>query len=242
MAATLVAGLFAVALPLFVLRANLARMRTWRPRVTKPDALAVLPVVAGMLAVTCLTTDDLVAAKIAFPPHEAGLYGAASLIGRVILYLPLAIVTVLLPHVAARVSAGRETGELLMISLLCTGAFCLAFSAVYAALPHLIVQVAFGSKYEGGASLLWMFGIAMTLYSLINVVLVYRLGHGETHTSWLLLAGVGVQAALFAAFHSSARELLAASIATGAVLLGATAALPALSRYRLRSAARQTAA
>ena len=92
--------------------------------------------------------------------------------------------------------------------------------------PHLIVRIAFGAKYQGAASLLWMFAIAMSLYSLLNVVLVYRLGHHETRTSWLLLAGAVLQAALFVLFHSSPRELLTASIATAVVLLTVTAALP----------------
>ena len=34
--------------------------------------MALLPVVAGTLAIALLTTDDLVAAKIAFTPHVAG--------------------------------------------------------------------------------------------------------------------------------------------------------------------------
>jgi len=113
---------------------------------------------------------------------------------------------------------------------------------VYATLPHLIVRVAFGSKYEGSSSLLWMFGISMTLYSLLNVLLIYRLGHGETQTSWLLLAGVGVQAALFTVFHGSARELLAASIATAAVLLAAAVALPLIGRSKVRATREQTTA
>ena len=225
MAASLVAVAAAALIPLWVLRHSLGPLGAWRPRLPRSDALALLPVVAGMLAITCLTTDDLVAAKIAFEPHEAGLYGSASLIGRVILYLPVAIVTVLLPHVAARASAGRDTSDLLTTSLLATGGFCLLFTAIYAALPHLIVKIAFGAKYEGSSSLLWMFGIAMTLYSLLNVILVYRLGHGETRTSWLLLGGVAVQAVLFALFHDSARELLAADIVTAAALLVAATAL-----------------
>jgi O-antigen/teichoic acid export membrane protein len=222
MAATLVASAFAVALPLVALWRDLRPLSDWRPTLARRDFVSLLPVVLGMLAITCLTTDDVVAAKALFSSHEAGLYGAASLIGRVILYLPLAIITVLLPQVAAGASAGRETTHLLRTALLATGGFCLAFTAIYASTPHLIVRIAFGSKYEGGSSLLWMFGIAMTLYSLLNVILIYRLGRGETRTSWILLAGVGLQAALFAAFHSSARELLGASIVTGAVLLTAT--------------------
>jgi O-antigen/teichoic acid export membrane protein len=233
-AATLVASLFAVALPLTVLWKDLRPFAGWRPRLARGDALSLLPVVAGMLAITCLTTDDLVAAKAIFSSHEAGIYGAASLIGRVILYLPLAIVTVLLPQVAAGASAGRETGHLLRTALIATGGFCLAFTALYVAVPHLIVRIAFGSKYEGGSSLLWMFGVSMTLYSLLNVMLIYRLGRGETRISWLLLVGVGLQALLFGALHSSAHELLAASIATAAILLATTALLPTLGTSRLR--------
>lgn len=241
MAATLVASTVAVALPLTMLWGDLRPLAAWRPKLARRDVVALLPVVLGMLAITCLTIDDLVAAKAVFSSHEAGLYGAASLIGRVILYLPLAIITVLLPQVAAGASAGLETRHLLRKALLATGGFCLVFTAIYAAAPHLIVRIAFGSKYEGGSSLLWMFGISMTLYSLINVVLIYRLGRGETSTSWLLLAGVGLQAVLFAAFHASAHELLGASIATGAILLVATALLPAFTPSPVRTVpARET--
>ncbi len=88
-----------------------------------------------MLAITLLTTDDLVAAKVAFTPHEAGLYGGASLIGRVILYLPVAIVTVLLPSVSARVSAGHSTRSLLTNSLLATGAVCVVVHHLLHRLP-----------------------------------------------------------------------------------------------------------
>ncbi len=230
MAATFASGLVAVAIPLTVFRRELGSLREWRPRLSRRDALALLPVVAGMLAITCLSTDDLVAAKLAFASHQAGLYGSASLIGRVILYLPVAIVTVLLPSVSARVSAGRAAGDLFLRSLIATATLCCVFTFVYAVAPHLIVRIAFGSKYQGSASLLWMFGIAMTIYSLLNVILFYRLGHGETRTCWLLLAGAVVQAAVFAAFHASPRELLGASIATGAALLVLVAAQAASRR------------
>ena len=224
-AATLVSTVIAVAIPFAVLRPTLGPLRAWRPRLARADAVSLLPVIAGMLAITCLTTDDLVAAKVAFTSHEAGLYGSASLIGRVILYLPVAVVTVLLPKVSARVSSGHSTGRLFLNSLLATGVVCAVFTAVYTAAPHLIMRIAFGAKYQGAASLLWLFGIAMTLYSLLNVVLVYRLGRGETRTSWLLLGGTVVQIAVFAALHSSPRQLLAGSIAVAAVLLATSAAM-----------------
>ena len=94
---------------------------------------------------------------------------------------------------------------------------------IYAVAPHLIARIAFGTKFEGSASLLWMFGIAMTLYSLLNVLLFYRLGLGETRICWVLLIGAGAQMIVYAVFHSSPRELLFASIGTGAALLAITA-------------------
>ena len=223
MGATLAASLCSLIIPLVALRHSLGPLTAWwRPRLPRSEALALLPVVAGMLALTCLSTDDLVAAKATFPAHEAGVYGSASLMGRVILYLPAAIVTVLLPKVSARVSAAGGTRQILNRSFVATALFCVATSAVYSAAPHLIMRIAFGSSYESGASFLWMFGVAMTIYALLNVLFTYRIGRGETGTCWLLLAGSVVQAALFAGFHSSPRVLLSVSIATGAVLLAAT--------------------
>ena len=176
MGATLIASLIAVAIPAAVFRRDLRPVAAWRPRLSRKDAMALLPVVAGTLAIALLTTDDLVAAKIAFTPHVAGLYGAASLIGRVILYLPAAIVTVLLPSVSALVAEKRDTFPVLVRGLIATGALCGGLTVIYAVAPHLIARIAFGTKFEGSASLLWMFGIAMTLYSLVNVLLVLSAG------------------------------------------------------------------
>jgi O-antigen/teichoic acid export membrane protein len=219
MAATFLAAIVGVVLPFVALRHAVGGIRDWRPRISKAELAALAPVLGGLLAITALSTDDLVVAKIAFSNHEAGLYGSASLIGRVVLYLPAAIATVLLPKVSARAAERRDSRDILLQSALVTVAFCAAATAFYALVPHLVVRIAFGSKYEGTASLLWMFGIAMTLYALLNVILTYRLGNSEASTSWLLLGAAVAQGILFAIFHASPRELLTVSILVGAVAL-----------------------
>lgn len=219
MAATFVAAISGVLIPFVALRHSFGPVLAWRPRISRHELTSLAPVVAGLLAITALSTDDLVVAKAAFSSHEAGLYGSASLIGRVILYLPTAIATVLLPKVSARVASRRATTDILLQSTVVTGLFCVLSTIVYAAAPHLIVKVAFGSKYEGTASLLWMFGVAMTFYALANVLLTYQLGHGRSRTSWFLLGSAVVQAALFGLFHSSPRELLTVSIVVGGFAL-----------------------
>jgi O-antigen/teichoic acid export membrane protein len=219
MGATLAAAVTGALLPFVALRKHLRGLAAWRPQISRAEIRALLPVVAGLLAITALSTDDLVVAKAVFSDHTAGLYGSASLIGRIVLYLPAAIATVLLPKVSSRVVAEQDTTDIVVQSVAVTAAFCAAATLVYTAAPHLIVQVAFGSKYESSAHLLWMFALAMTFYALLNVVLTYQLGHGASRTSWFLLGAAVCQGIVFAAVHGSPRQLLVVSMVVGGVSL-----------------------
>jgi O-antigen/teichoic acid export membrane protein len=211
--ATLAATMAALTLPLWPLRSWFRKSSARVSAIAGREALSyLLPVVVGVLAVTSLTTVDVIVAKAVLSDDEAGIYGSASLIGRVILYLPAAIVMVLLPKVSARTVAGRETLDVLAKSLLVTGGFCLAATALYASAPGLLVFVAFGSEFEEAAGLLWMFAVAMTGFAIANVLLAYQLGRGSGTFSWLLAVAAVFQLLGFAVFHESAEQLLAIDI------------------------------
>jgi O-antigen/teichoic acid export membrane protein len=184
------------------------------------------PIVVGILAFTSLTTIDVVVAKIVFTGDEAGIYGAASLVGRLILYLPAAIVSVLLPKVSSRAAVGRSSTDILIRSTAATAVLCVAATILYAVAPTLLLRLAFGEDYTEGADLLWMFGVAMTGYALLNVVFVYRIAHHEWFVSLLLAAGALAQLAAFALFHESPRELLVVSIAFAYGLLAIAVVAP----------------
>src|SRR5206468_4452795 len=114
MGATLLGTSAGLLVPLWSLRPWLRRVRSTY-LVTAGSAIShlnsIAPVVLGLLAITSLTTIDVVVAKLAFNDATAGIYGSASLIGRVILYLPAAVVTVLLPKVTSRAAANRSSAE-----------------------------------------------------------------------------------------------------------------------------------
>lgn len=220
MSATLTATVVAVLIPVIALGGWHRRGRGLPSPVRAHEAASyVFPVTLGLLAITSLTTVDVIVAKAAFPEHAAGVYGGASLIGRVILYLPTAIVTVLLPKVSARSAENRETGDILEKSLLATGAFCALATLIYVLAPGLIVRIALGTKFEDASGLLWMFALAMTGYALLNVLLAYNIGRGRSSFSWLLVGGALTQLAGFEVFHGSPRQLLAVSISVAFSLL-----------------------
>ena len=235
MGATLIAAVVALAVPLFVLRRWLVRDTHIPSPVPAREVTGyLLPAMVGVLSITSLTTADVIVAKAALSDHDAGLYGSASLIGRVILYLPAAIVLVLLPKVAAREAAGRESRDVLVKSLLVTIGFCVVAAATYAVAPKLLVFLAFGSSFEDAAGLLWMFALAMSGYAVLNVLLAYHLGRGANRLSFLLLGGALVQITLFAVFHGSPEQLLVIDIAVAFALLAAHELLEPAARFVLR--------
>ena len=181
-------------------------------RATAPAALA-------LLAFTSLTQADVLAANAAFGDTTSGIYSAASLIGRVILYLPAAVVAVLLPKVAARAASNRSTVDILGSSLLATFAFCALSTLVYAVIPRTIVNIAFGAKYEAAQSLLLPFGIAMTALAIINVLLYYHLGREENAFTWILAAGSASQILAFVLFHSAPRSLVLDTIVVSTLVI-----------------------
>ncbi len=217
--ATFFAAVIGVAVPLLALREFFLVDRKIRLHAGRAQVMAVMPVLGGLLAITALSTDDLLVAKSTFAGETAGIYGSASLIGKVILYLPAAIVTVLLPKVSARQAMSRDTTNILSASVVVTACFCAVAIAAYALVPDFIVGLAFGDEFDRAAGLLWMFGLSMSGFAILNVVLAYHLGRGSTALSWLLLAGAILQAVGFAFFHATPRELLSVNIATSGLLL-----------------------
>lgn len=219
MTATFLASVTGFVIPTLLLAAVLLRRLPERRATAAGDVLQLVPVVGGLLAITLLSTADIAVAKNVFDDHTAGVYGAASLAGRVILYLPAAIVTVLLPKVSARAAANQETDDILAGSVLVTAAFCATATAVYALVPSFVVRIAFGPEFADAAGLLWLFGLVMSMFAILNVLLAYHLGRGSWRLSWLLMAGAAVQLGAFVVLHDSPRQLLTVSLVVGSALL-----------------------
>jgi O-antigen/teichoic acid export membrane protein len=220
LAATFVAAVIGVGIPAWLVRDHLTRGRQSESTVSNRHLLRSLsPVIIGLLAITSLTTIDVVVAKAALSSHEAGIYASASLVGRLILYLPAAIVTVLLPKVSSRIAAGEDAAAIVSASLGVTFMFCLGAIIVYSTVPSLLATVAFGSGFSDVSSLLPLFAIVMTGYAILNVLLAYHLGKGSNGMSYLLAAGAIGQLLVFAVFHSSAHEMLVADLAVAVALL-----------------------
>lgn len=152
-----------------------------------------LPTTLGLAAWTLLTNLDIVFVKAAESSTEAGYYGAAATIGKIALFLPLALGLVIFPKAAARHVAGQDSRFLMRR----TGQAVVAASAVLvivcAVFGGTAIELMFGASYAPADELLVPVVGAMCCFALTNVMLFYYLSVHRMRFAWMLFGAVVVQ-------------------------------------------------
>ena len=121
-------------------------------------------------------------------------------IGRIVLYIPTAVVALMFPRVAGQHAQGRATTALARRALLVTVGLCALIILAFLARPDLIMRLLFGQQFLGEAALLAPYGIAMLLLALVNVWMLYFLAVQETrYTVFLLMGALLLLVVLFTA-------------------------------------------
>ena len=220
-AAAVVSGIASAAVAIALLREPLRRgARVARPALG-PFLRYLWPVVVGLIGVAVLTNVDLLVVRARFSPEDAGEYAAASAFARVAFFLPATILAVLFPRTAARQARGEETEDILGRSLIVTAAFCGVLTLFYAMTGRGLVHTSFGGEFAEGGELLVLLTVAISLFSLANVLVGFHLSRGERRFAFIVAATVPVQIAVLAVVPNSVRGVLWADIAVGIGLLAA---------------------
>jgi O-antigen/teichoic acid export membrane protein len=181
--------------------------------------LATLPNAAaatGLTVLTALASVDVLVAKLAFPSATAAAYGVASVGARVLLLVPIGVITVLFPRVAVLRDPARERRHLLaglgVVALL--GAVTTA--VLWAFGDELITRI-FGSKYSAAGSWLGPLSLAMALYALTTVYVYHFLALARTRFALVLVGVFAAQLVAFAVLHGRPADLVGVQIAAAAV-------------------------
>jgi O-antigen/teichoic acid export membrane protein len=162
-----------------------------------------------MLVMICLTVPsnlDVIMAKHFFNGHEAGLYTAASVLGKAVLFVSSAIYMVMFPKVSEMKAVGGDTLRLLNVCLIYT-ALLSGTAAVVLAISPGLVGLIFGSSYIDASTVMQSYSAAMFFLSLIWAIAYYCLAIDDHRYAYLLISSTLLEAGLLSMARSSTLQM-----------------------------------
>jgi len=202
----------------FMLRINLLREEAKTPQDqglqgSSPPFISEVyqyffPVGISLLCFMVLTNIDLIFVKHLFSPLDSGYYSIAQMVGKIILFLPLPIVTVMFPKLSS--SEDREKKALWTLKQSLTLAFllCIVMLLFCLLFPSLVIQMLSGKNYPECIPLVRLFCINMTFFSLIFILLYYHLSTHRRGFLYPLFFSTLIQVGLLILFHKTLVQVL----------------------------------
>lgn len=182
---------------------------TSRVDVGKATQGLLLPTLLAFLAISVPASADVLAVRHLFSAHDAGLYGGVALMGRIVLFLPLAVSLVLFPRVAREVSEGGSGRRHLVAGLVITSLLSGGAAFIFVVAPRAALDAMLGSNYSGASGLLPIYAGAMFLFSLAVVFVYHHLARGRASYVYLvLIPHIALQATLPYIFHDSLSQVV----------------------------------
>jgi len=167
-----------------------------------------------LLVITAMYTFDVILVKHFFEPVTAGLYAAASLLGKIIFFASYSFSWVMFPKIAEAYSKGEEYKHIFRKSLLLVSILVAIAVFVYWLIPDLVVGLLFGVEYLAVTDLIAPFGLAMGLFSIAFIVTNYYLSTNRTKFIYVLAAFAILEIAAIWFFHQTLEQVVNILLAT----------------------------
>jgi O-antigen/teichoic acid export membrane protein len=177
--------------------------------------------VLGVTAFTAvLMFVDTLFAKHHLSGVDAGYYGAAGTLARIIPYGVALISLVLMPKAAAALHSSRDSLVRLLrfavgAGLILTGVLVALF--VFA--PGLVIAISYGAKFAASGPLLRLYGIDGGILALLGLGLSYLIAVRDYLITRFLVVAVALEAVVMATLGTTPVRLLSIAIAINAALL-----------------------
>ena len=179
---------------------------------------SALPVFIANVAFAAMTQLDMVQVNYYFPAHEAGLYAAASILGKAVMYLPGGIATALFPMVAENHARDEGSAHLLLQAVGLTALLCGAGAIFYFFFGEGIITFLYGGSYQGAGEVLKFFGFAILPMALVMVAENFLIAKGRVLFAYLFVFIAPLQLAAIYFYHDSLQMVVAVVGASGLLL------------------------
>jgi len=203
---------------IFYIIPNLFLLRYKREPVDKKAMLKfVLPTFIGTVLPMILINIDIILVKHYLPSVQAGYYGAASMLAKIIFFATGPLVIVMFPKISRLHSNGDNTDGVLKASIFYT--FLISFFGVmvYYIAPVFVVNLLYGPDYKI-AHLIGLFAIAMALFSWNNLLINYNLAKERFGFGYFVIFIGIIEVLAIVFFHGTLIEIIKILVISFALL------------------------
>ncbi len=178
-----------------------------------------VPTFITVLFLTSFTSMDVILVKHFFNPHTAGFYAGLSLIGKVIFYFTFPIPAVMFPLLVKRHATGKGFNNLFYLALLLVVLPSIFITAFYFVFPNFVINLFLGGRdYLYIVPYLGIFGLYLTVFSLVNVCVNFFLSLNKTNISIPVVLAAISQIILIYIFHSNFYQVIGVSLLVSVLL------------------------
>jgi O-antigen/teichoic acid export membrane protein len=185
-----------------------------RPTISWPYATYTF---FGLLFYALLVNLDIIFTRAWFSPEVAATYAAVATLGKINLFISVAIGMVLFPKAIERYTQGRHVWPILSLSfgiILLPG---LAITTLFFLFPSELIQIVFQNDFANPGPVLGLVGLATTLFGGVNLWLNYTLAIQRTYYIYLMGIALFVQITGFFLFNASLLQIALVQVVAGGV-------------------------
>jgi O-antigen/teichoic acid export membrane protein len=184
---------------------------------------------ATFILLALLLSADVFAARRFLPGHEAGLYAAVSLCGKVAYFATSAIPVFLFPSFSAKRDRKSSARWLLAAGIAIVVAVSAAIAVGYTVAPKLVLDPLFGARYTGAAVFLGQIAIAFGAYAVTYLSATYLVACRSRAGAVILAVAAAAQVSALLIAHSSVASIVHDQM----VVLGTAAVATSLAAFRI---------
>lgn len=179
-----------------------------------------IPAFFTVLFLTSFTSMDVILVKHFFDSHQAGFYAGLSLMGKVIFYFTFPIPMVMFPLLIKRHTLGQAYKKLFYLALILVFIPAILITGFYYLFPQTTINLFLGGRdYLMLSKYLGIFGLYVTIFSLVNVCVNFFLSFNETKIVYFVIIAAIFQIVLIYLFHADFYQVIYVSITVATILL-----------------------
>lgn len=179
---------------------------------------AAVPI-AGLVLVAALQNVDVIMAKHALGEDDAGVYAATTVAGKLVVWIAVGIGLWVVPEATGAALAGRDPRRVLARALGLIALVAIPTLALFALVPGLLLEIAFGPDYERGDEILLVLGGAYALLAATYLCVQFLLGlHHRGFVAVLAVAAVAEPVLLLGADSLSSFAVTVLLVQAGAAV------------------------